>query len=170
MKSQFYFFVILLFSFTTARSQNKTVTGHVTSGTGETLTGVTVTLKGTKTVTSTNASGSYSIQVPSHENVTLEFTYVGGETQEIKVGNRSVINVTLQTTASTLNDVVVVGYGTVKRKDLTASVSSVTAKDLKDIPINSAEEALAGRLAGVQVTGSEGSPDAQVVIRVRGGG
>jgi outer membrane receptor for ferrienterochelin and colicin len=72
--------------------------------------------------------------------------------------------------ASNLNDVVVIGYQTVKRKDLTGSVSSVNAKQLKDIPLNSAAQALAGRLAGVQVTGSEGSPNAEVMIRVRGGG
>jgi len=170
MKSKFCFFVGLLFSFTTALSQNKTVTGHVTSGAGEPLLGVTVSVKGTKTVTATGASGDYSISVPANGNPVLEFSFVGSKTQQIPVADRSVINVTLQTTASTLNDVVVVGYGTVRRKDLTGSVSSVSAKDLKDIPINSAEEALAGRLAGVQVTGSEGSPDAQVQIRVRGGG
>jgi TonB-dependent starch-binding outer membrane protein SusC len=170
MKSKFYFFVLMLFSFTTAMSQNKTVTGQVTSGAGEPLLGVSVSVKGTKTVTATDASGDYSISVPAHGNTVLEFSFVGSKTQQITVGGRSVINVTLQTTASTLNDVVVVGYGTVRRKDLTGSVSSVSAKDLKDIPINSAEEALAGRLAGVQVTGSEGSPDAQVQIRVRGGG
>jgi TonB-linked SusC/RagA family outer membrane protein len=170
MKSKLYFFVMLLFSFTTAMSQSKTVTGHVTSAAGEALTGVSVSLKGTKTVTATNASGDYSISVPAHGNTVLVFSYVGSKSQEITVGNRNVIDVTLQNTASTLNDVVVVGYGTVRRKDLTGSVSSVSAKDLKDIPINSAEEALAGRLAGVQVTGSEGSPDAQVQIRVRGGG
>jgi TonB-linked SusC/RagA family outer membrane protein len=169
MKSKFCFFMVLLFSFTTAMSQNKKVTGHVTSGAGEPLLGVTVSVKGTKTVTATDASGNYSISIPDANSV-LEFSFVGSKTQEIKVGERNVINVTLQTTASTLNDVVVVGYGTVRRKDLTGSVSSVSAKDLKDIPINSAEEALAGRLAGVQVTGSEGSPDAQVQIRVRGGG
>ncbi len=170
MKSKFYFFVVLLFSFTTAMSQNKTVTGHVTSGAGEPLLGVSVSVKGGKTATATDASGHYSISIPANGNAVLEFSFVGSKTQEIKVAGRSVIDVTLQNNASTLNDVVVVGYGTVRRKDLTGSVSSVSAKDLKDVPINSAEEALAGRLAGVQVTGSEGSPDAQVQIRVRGGG
>ena len=170
MKSKFYFLVVLLFSFTTAMSQNKTVTGHVTSDAGEPLLGVSVSVKGTKTATATDASGDYSISVPTRGNPILQFSFVGSKTQEIQVGTRSVVNVTLQNNASTLNDVVVVGYGTVRRKDLTGSVSSVSAKDLKDIPINSSEEALAGRLAGVQVTGSEGSPDAQVQIRVRGGG
>jgi TonB-linked SusC/RagA family outer membrane protein len=169
MKSKFYFFLMLLFSFTTAMSQSRTVTGIVKSEAGEALLGVTVSVKGTKTVAVTDASGKYSIKVPSGNSV-LEFSYVGSKNKSIPVENRTVLNVTLAIAASTLNDVVVVGYGTVKRKDLTGSVSSISAKDLKDIPINSAEEALAGRLAGVQVTGSEGSPDAQVQIRVRGGG
>ena len=169
MKSKIYFFLMLLFSFTTAMSQSRTVTGTVKSETGEALLGVTVSVKGTKTVAVTNASGDYSIKIPSGNSV-LEFSYVGSKRKSVPVENRKEVNVTLTLAASTLNDVVVVGYGTVKRKDLTGSVSSVSAKDLKDIPINSAEEALAGRLAGVQVTGSEGSPDAQVQIRVRGGG
>ena len=170
MKSKFYFFLMLLFSFTTAMSQNKTVKGTVKSESGEALLGVSVGVKGTHTVTTTDGGGNYSITVTSHGNVVLEFTYVGYKNQSVNVADRSVVNVSLAQSASTLNDVVVVGYGTVRRKDLTGSVSSVSAKDLKDIPINSAEEALAGRLAGVQVTGSEGSPDAQVQIRVRGGG
>ena len=169
MKSKFYCFLLMVFSFTTAMSQNHKVTGNVKSENGEALLGVTVSVKDTKTITTTDASGNYSIQVPSGNSV-LEFSYVGSKNKSVSVGNRNVINVTLSVAASTLNDVVVVGYGTVKRKDLTGSVSSISAKDLKDIPLNSAEEALAGKLAGVQVTGSEGSPDAQVQIRVRGGG
>ncbi|MEO8111889.1 MAG: TonB-dependent receptor [Ginsengibacter sp.] len=170
MKYKIYSLILLLFSFTAARSQGKTVTGTVTSAGGEQLSGVTVTVQGTKTGTSTNASGHYSITVPATGKAVLVFSYVGSEDKEVTVGTRSNIDISLVQTSSTLNDVVVVGYGTVKRKDLTGSVSSVSAKELKDIPINSAEQALAGRLAGVQVTGAEGSPDAQVQIRVRGGG
>jgi len=169
MKSKFYFFLLMLFSFSTAMSQLHNVTGNVQSENGESLSGVTVSVKGTKTITATNESGNYSIRVPSG-NAVLEFSYVGSRDKSVPLENRTVVNVTLTVAASKLNDVVVVGYGTVKRKDLTGSVSSISAKDLKDIPLNSAEEALAGKLAGVQVTGSEGSPDAQVQIRVRGGG
>jgi len=169
MKSKFYFFLMLLFSFSTAISQNRTVTGTVKSAAGEALLGVTVSVKGTETVAVTDAAGNYSIKVPSGNSV-LQFSYIGSKTKSVPVENRTEVNVTLTIAASTLNDVVVVGYGTVKRKDLTGSVSSISSKDLKDIPINSAEEALAGKLAGVQVTGSEGSPDAEVQIRVRGGG
>src|SRR5665647_259350 len=169
MKSKFYFFLLLLFSFTTAMSQSKTVTGKVTSGNGEDLSGVTVTIKGTKTATTTNATGQYSIKVPENGKAVLEFSYVGSQTKEVTVGTRSNIDISLVQTSSTLNDVVVVGYGSVKRKDLTGSVSSISAKDLKDIPVNSAAEMLNGRLAGVTATTSEGSPDAQISIRVRGG-
>ena len=170
MKSKIYCLLLVTFFYTAAMAQNKTVTGTVISGDGEPLSGVTVNLKGTKTNTVTNASGHYSIKVPSTGKEILVFSYVGSTSKEITVGSRTAINISMVITTSKLNDVVVVGYGTVKRKDLTGSVSSISSKDLKDIPINSAEEALAGRLAGVQVTGSEGSPDAQVQIRVRGGG
>jgi TonB-linked SusC/RagA family outer membrane protein len=153
-----------------ASSQNQLVTGKVINdSTREPLSGVTITLKGTGSATSTNAEGQYSISAPSKNSV-LVFTSVGLKPEERNVGNKTVIDVTLSSEISTLNDVVVVGYQTVQRRDLTASVSSVGAKQLKDIPVNSAAQALAGRLAGVQVTGTEGTPNAEFQIRVRGGG
>jgi TonB-dependent starch-binding outer membrane protein SusC len=167
MKSKIYFFLLLLFSFTSAISQ-KTVTGIVTSDKGEALSGVTVSVKGAKTATTTNESGHYSIPVPSNANAVLVFSYVGSGDKEIIVGSRSNINVSLVQTTSTLNDVVVVGYQTVRRKDLTAAVSSISSKQLKDIPTNSLGEALAGKLAGVQVDVSEGAPGADVDVFVRG--
>ena len=170
MKARIYCLLFLSCCFTAAWSQSRTVTGKVISDGGAALSGVTVTQKGTKNAVVTDASGKYSISVPVAGSPVLVYSYVGSESKEVTVGGRTNINISLAQNASTLNDVVVVGYGTVKRKDLTGSVSSISSKDLKDIPINSAEEALAGRLAGVQVTGSEGSPDAQVQIRVRGGG
>ena len=170
MKIKIYCLLLVTFFYTAAMSQNKTVTGTVTADSGEPLPGATVNLKGTKTNTTTNSAGHYSILVPATGKPVLVYSYVGSEDKEVNVGSRTNIDISLILGASKLNDVVVVGYGTVRRKDLTGSVSSISSKDLKDIPINSAEEALAGRLAGVQVTGSEGSPDAQVQIRVRGGG
>jgi TonB-dependent starch-binding outer membrane protein SusC len=169
MKSKIYFLMLLLFSFATAMSQNKTITGNVSSEGGETLSGVTITVKGTRIATTTNTSGHYSISVPETGKVVLVFSYVGGKTQEINVGNHKSINVSMSLISSTLNDVVVVGYGSVKRKDLTGSVSSISAQDLKDVTVNSAEQMLNGRLAGVTATTAEGSPDATVTIRVRGG-
>ncbi len=101
---------------------------------------------------------------------TLVFSFIGMKTQEISVGNQSTIDVTLESDATQLSDVVIVGYGTQERKDITVPVSSVSAKQLADIPLNNAGQALAGRLAGVQIVTTEGSPNATVTVRVRGGG
>ncbi|MGX5817886.1 SusC/RagA family TonB-linked outer membrane protein [Chitinophaga lutea] len=152
-----------------AVAQTRKVTGTVRSSAGP-IPGVTVQLKGSRTGVTTSPQGHYSIDVPASGNAVLTFRFIGYRTEEVNVNGRSSINVDMTEEASSLNDVVVVGYNTVRRGDLTGSVSSVSARQIKDIPINSASQALAGRLAGVQVTGSEGSPNADVTIRVRGGG
>lgn len=149
--------------------QDITVAGRVTDSKGEGLPGVTVLAKGTTIGISTGPSGEFSLKVP--QGSVLVFSYVGYLTQEISTaGNPGPLNVTLTTDNKQLNDVVVIGYGTVQRSELTGSVSSVSAQQIKDIPVNSAAEALTGRLAGVQLTSSEGTPGANVTIRVRGGG
>src|ERR1035437_6670728 len=169
MKSKFYSLLILLFSFITSMAQQRTVSGQVTrENSTEALPGVTVSVKGAKTSTATNNTGNFTITVPGNDAV-LVFTSVGYTRKEVTVGSSTNLEVTLAEDASTLNDVVVIGYQSVLRKNLLASVSSVGAKDLKDIHINSAAEALNGRLAGVTAITSEGSPDAQIIIRVRGG-
>src|SRR5688572_29478913 len=145
----------------------KTVTGIVKSD-NEVLPGVTVLEKGTSNGTVTDSEGKFSIAVA--ENATLVFSFVGMKPIEVAVGNQSSLDVNLEADVTQLGEVVVIGYGTVERRDLTSSVSSVNNKQIKDIPINSAAQALTGRLAGVQVTAAEGSPDANVQIRVRGGG
>ncbi len=149
-------------------AQTRPVTGTVVSSENkQPLQGVTVTIKGTKTGTTTDANGNFRIN--AGENDVLVFSNVSFTTSEITVGKNSSLNVTLVSDAKAMDDVVVIGYQTVRRKDLLASVSSVSSKDLKDIPINSAAEALNGRLAGVTATSAEGSPDAEIRIRVRGG-
>ncbi len=168
MKSKIYFFLLLLFSFTAAMSQSKTVTGHVTSESGDAVAGVTVLQKSTKNAVMTNKDGKYSISVQAGKNTFLVFSSVGLKSEEINVSSTSSADVTLKSNATSLDEVVV-GYATVRRKDLTSSVSSIGAKDLKDMPIFSAEQLLNGRLAGVTATTAEGSPDAQVSIRIRGG-
>lgn len=170
MKIKFYFFLLMLFSFTAAISQNKTVTGIVTSDKGDPLSGVTVSVKGTKVATTTDQNGHYSILVPGGNKAILVYSYIGSKTQEITLGASNNVDVTISSDISTLNDVVVVGYGTVKRKDLTGAVSSIPGRDLEKIPVSSAAEAITGRLAGVQVTTTDGAPGAEIVIRVRGGG
>lgn len=150
-------------------AQNKTITGTVSSAdNSQPLDGITVSVKGTKTATTTDSKGNYKITVTGN-NAVLVFSSASYLNIELPVGNNSTVDASLQPDAKALNDVVVIGYQTVRRKDLLASVSSVGARELKDIPINSAAEALNGRLAGVTATTSEGSPDAEIRIRVRGG-
>jgi TonB-dependent starch-binding outer membrane protein SusC len=150
-------------------AQTRTVKGTVNDDAGKPLEGVSIIPSGGKTGTQTDASGNFSIPITG--NPSLVVSYVGFATQTISTEGKDNISVTLISTAGSIDDdVVVIGYASVKRKDLTGSVSSVNARQLKDIPINSAAQALAGRLAGVQVTGTEGSPNADVLIRIRGGG
>ncbi len=172
MKKNILFIFLLCFT-TVAFAQKGVISGHVTNEKGVPLDGVSVRLKQTNTGTLTNSSGDFSIDISKSKinNPTLIFAYTGYDDQSILIEKNNLrLDVVLKQSSNDLNDVVVIGYGTVSRKDLTGAVSSITAKQLKDIPINSAEEALAGRLAGVQVTGSEGAPNAQVSIKVRGGG
>src|SRR5258708_7366502 len=146
-------------------AQQIVVTGTVKTGTDEYLPGVSIVVKGTSNGTFTNADGKFSINVDP--DATLVFSFVGMAPKEVKVNNQTSFDITMDADVTQLAEVVVVGYGEVERKDLTNSVSSISAKQLKDIPINSAAQALAGRLAGVQVVASEGTPNAQVLIRVR---
>jgi TonB-linked SusC/RagA family outer membrane protein len=149
-------------------AQTRPVTGTVVSAENkQPLQGVTVTIKGSRTGTTTDANGNF--RIVAGETDVLVFSNVSFTTTEVTVGKNSNLSVTLTSDAKAMDDVVVIGYQTVRRKDLLASVSSVGSKDLKDIPINSAAEALNGRLAGVTATTSEGSPDAEIRIRVRGG-
>jgi len=149
-------------------AQTKVVTGTVKSGPNEFLPGVSVVQKGTTNGTVTDVDGKFSLSIT--DNAVLVFSFIGMAPKEVAVGNQTAFDITLDPDVTQLSEVVVIGYGTVERKDLTTSVSSVGAKQLKDIPLNSAAQALAGRLAGVQVVSSEGSPNAQIQIRVRGGG
>lgn len=171
MKKLLFFILITSFFSTISFAQNRVVTGAVSSDSiNKPLNGVTVTVRGTKNNAVTNSEGIYSISVPEQGNPVLVFSFVGYESQEETVKSRTRINVTLKSAALALDDVVVVGYGTVSRKDLTGAVSSVTARQLKDVPMASTAQALQGRLAGVQITSTDGSPGAEMQIRVRGGG
>lgn len=144
------------------------VKGKVTSN-DLPLEGVSVRVKGGKEAgTVTDKNGQYKIVLQDGKS-SLTFSYVGYSDQTVAVNNKSTINVSLTSTASETEEVVVIGYQTVKRKNVLASIASVSAKDLKDIPVNSAAEALNGRLAGVTASTAEGSPDADVRVRVRGG-
>ncbi|WP_066837462.1 SusC/RagA family TonB-linked outer membrane protein [Rufibacter ruber] len=165
-----YLLVLPLFFYAVlgAFAQSATVQGKVTDEKGEGLPGVTVLLKGTTTANATDVEGNYTLTVPNL-NGTLVFSYIGFQPKEVAIAGKSTVNVSLSSDTKFVDEVVVVGYQTVTRKELTSSVSSVNAKQLQDIPVSTAADALAGRLAGVQVTSSEGQPGAEVTIRVRGG-
>lgn len=171
MKQKAFLSFLLMLFCSFAWSQTRQVTGRVTSDSArEAVSGATVAVKGANTITTTNNEGRYTITIPDRNNVVLVFSYVGHGTREITVGDKTTIDVNLAASVSSLNDVVVVGYTTVRRRDLTGSVSSVNSRQIKDVPLSSAAEVLQGRLAGVQVTSSEGAPGADVLVRVRGGG
>ncbi|MGM9836867.1 MAG: SusC/RagA family TonB-linked outer membrane protein [Paludibacteraceae bacterium] len=145
----------------------RTITGTVKDQTGETVISASVIVKGTTIGTVTDFDGNYQIDVPDDAKV-LVFSYIGMQTQEVNITG-DVINVVLRENSEILEEVVVTGYGTTKKRDLVTSVASVSAEQLKDIPVTNAAEALQGKLAGVSVSSAEGSPDAEVKIRVRGG-
>jgi TonB-linked SusC/RagA family outer membrane protein len=150
-------------------AQARVITGTVTaSDNKQPLQGVTVAAKGASSAVTTDAQGRYRLTVDANAS-TLVFSNVSYLSFEAPIDVTNTVDVMLQPDPKALADVVVIGYQTVRRKDLLASVSSVGSKDLKDIPINSAAEALNGRLAGVTATTAEGSPDADIRIRVRGG-
>jgi TonB-linked SusC/RagA family outer membrane protein len=153
----------------TALAQVKGVHGIVKDATGEPLIGVNVLVKGTTNGSITGIDGDYTLTNVKASDV-LVISYIGYLTQEVKVGNQTAINVTLKEDTKTLEEVVVIGYGSVKKKDLTGSVATVSSETLTAVPVASATEALQGKMAGVQITTTEGSPDAEMKIRVRGGG
>lgn len=150
-------------------AQTITLKGNVKDATGEPIIGASVVEKGnTSNGTITDLDGNFSLKVPSKANVII--SYIGMKTQDVAVKGQNSINVILYDDAQSLDEVVVIGYGSVKKKDLTGSVSTVQGSELAKIPVSSAAQALTGRLAGVQITTSDGSPDAEMIIRVRGGG
>lgn len=163
-------FLLFLFAAVSGFSQGKSVQGKVTGENGNPLEGVTIQVRGNTKGFQTDKNGAFSVPAPATGKLILVFTFVGYKTYTLSTTAGATVSVSLEKTESTLEDVVVVGYNSIKRKDLTGSVSSVSAKQIKDVPLSSAAEALQGRLAGVQVTSSEGAPGADILIRVRGGG
>ena len=160
---------ILLSLATFGMAQTVLVKGKVTEAeTGVSIPAANVVVKGTTTGMITDNDGNYSISLPA--NGTLVFSFIGFKPVEVPVAGKKEINVSLSAESIGLEEVVAIGYGTVKKRDITGSVASVKGDDLRAIPVASAAEAITGKLAGVQVTSTEGSPDAEMRIRVRGGG
>ena len=169
LKELFLMFILAFVSLA-AYAQSLTVTGKVIDSEGYEVIGSSVTIKGVAGVgTVTDVNGNYTLKVNDASKDVLVFSYVGMTPQEVKVNNRSVINVTLQADAVLLEDVVVIGYAAVPRRDLTGSVTSVSSKELSKVPVSDVTQALTGRMAGVMVQQSEGTPGASISVRVRGG-
>ncbi len=173
-QKQFLIIAVLLVVFCVpAWSQTRTVTGKVVGKDADIIVGATVTIKGTKTQTITDANGKFKLNIPASGKTVLVATYIGSKPVELAVGDRTEVLIEMtEDDANMLNEVNVVniGYGKVSRDAITGSVSSVSAKDLKDFPVATAAEALAGKLAGVSVITSEGKPGAEITVRVRAGG
>src|SRR4029079_10873271 len=149
-------------------AQDRVLTGRVTDSTGTGVAGVTVTARGTQTSSQTNNDGSFRITVPSSVDA-LIFSSVGFATRQVPVVSGSPMNVSLSGATSALNEVVVIGYGTRMKKDLTGAVTNITAKDFNKGTITTPEQLIAGKVAGVQITSNGGAPGAGSTIRIRGG-
>ena len=156
--------------FATLSLSAQEISGVVKDTDGLPLVGVSVFVDGTTLGVSTDADGRYVIDIPEAKGKTLVFSCIGMRTHSAVIGNSSRMDVILEPDANFLEETVVIGYATVKRKDLMGSVSSVDSKALTAVPVTTVGEALSGRMAGVQVTTTEGDPDAEIKIRVRGSG
>ena len=150
-------------------SAQTTITGVVTDDTGEPLIGAGVMVEGTQIGTITGIDGDYSLTVPA-DAVNLVFSYIGFSNQVVPIEGRTKIDIVMTADQTFLDVVVVVGYATVKRRDLLGSVSSVNSEKLAEQPVTTVSQALSGKMAGVSVVTTEGDPDADIKIRVRGGG
>lgn len=148
---------------------DKTVSGQVTDDKGQSLPGVSIVVKGTQQGTSTDADGKYELNVPNESSV-LIFSFVGYISIEKTVSNESVLNVTLATDTKSLQEIVVVGYGTQKRADVTSAIASVPMNEIKDMPVSNVATALQGKIPGVVIQQNNGTPGSTPAIKVRGFG
>lgn len=161
-------FLVALLSFNLSYAQVKTVTGKVNDAeNGEPLPGVTIVVKGTTQGTITNFDGEYTAKV--EEGQTLTFSFIGYTTQEIVIGSNNSLNVELAMSTENLDEVVVIGYGQVKKEDATGSVTAVRAEDFNKGNITSPQDLLVGKASGVVITSAGGAPGAGSTIRIRGG-
>ncbi|PWJ58459.1 TonB-linked SusC/RagA family outer membrane protein [Dyadobacter jejuensis] len=150
-----------------ASAQDRIITGKVTDALGEALPGVTITSKGTTKGTSSDSEGKFELAGVS-ENATLVFSYIGFETQEMLVGNRSQFEIKMVEENQTLSEVVVVGYGTQRKSHMTGSIAKVTNENLNQIPVARADQALIGKMAGVQIQTSNAQSGSAPTIQIRG--
>lgn len=152
-----------------ALAQTATVTGTVSDAT-EPLIGATVKVEGTKIIGVTDIDGNFSLNGVDVKKGVLEVSYVGMETQRVPLKGQTHVEITLKESSELMEELVVIGYGTQKRANLTGAMSSVEAKAIERVPVANVGEAIVGRMPGVQITTADGSPDAEITVRVRGGG
>ncbi|WP_460941842.1 TonB-dependent receptor [Spirosoma daeguense] len=152
----------------TGEAADRVVSGTVKDEKNAGLPGVSVVVKGTTRGSTTDANGQYKISVPEGNGTTLTFSFVGYQSQDVAVGNQAAINVTLAPDVSALDEVVVIGYGAVRKKDLTGSVVQLKSEQLKEVPTANVLEAAQGKIAGADITRSSGQAGAGVNIRIRG--
>ncbi|WP_247235653.1 TonB-dependent receptor [Telluribacter sp. SYSU D00476] len=148
------------------QAQDVTIKGRVTDDNGETIPGVSVTVKGTQRGTITNVDGSYSVNAAP--GATLVFSFLGYVSQEVPVNNRTTVDVALRTDTKALEEVVVVGYGTQRRVETTGSIASVKADELTQLPVTNVAQGLQARVSGVQINQNSGSPGGNISVRIRG--
>ncbi|MFC0262314.1 SusC/RagA family TonB-linked outer membrane protein [Fontibacter flavus] len=149
-------------------AQQRVITGTVTSGTDkEPIPGANVQIKGTTVGSITDLDGNFSINVPS-DNSILVFSYIGYLSQEVTVGSRTRIDIQLQEDVKQLGEIIIVGYGEQDRKTLTSSISSVSSKDIENLPMSSPDQMMQGRASGVLITSNSGTPGGGMFVRVRG--
>ncbi|MEO7046252.1 MAG: SusC/RagA family TonB-linked outer membrane protein, partial [Ferruginibacter sp.] len=160
--------LMIAFFFLQSFAQQKTITGKVTdASTGQPLVGSTVSVKGTRVATQTDNQGAFTLSLPDDAK-SLIVTSVGFESQDISIAGKSQLNVSLQTSNSKLNEVVVVGYGSQKRKDITGSIASVSAATIAKVPVTTLDQALQGRAPGVQIINNDASPGGNISVLIRG--
>lgn len=169
MKAKLFTTLFFLICGSVMFAQTYTVNGKVIDKSNEPLIGVTVSVKNTSRGVITDFDGNYSVTVDS-KDATLVFSFVGYDTQEIVVGKQNVINVKMLESSIALDQVVVIGYGTSKRGDVTGAISSVSADEIQKVPVVNVGQALQGRMSGVQITNNDGTPGAGVQVLIRGVG
>lgn len=162
-------FLCAVFAFTQVDAQNRTITGKVTDADGKPLSGASVKVRGAQSGVITDADGNYKLVVPATAKV-LVVSSVGMEQQDITIGSGVIINASLKNADNNLEEVVVVGYETKKKKDIAGATASVKGKDIAARPVGSFARAMQGAMAGVQVVSNNGVPGGNVTVRIRGVG
>src|SRR5205809_5663779 len=156
---------VLLFAALVSQAQTKTVTGKVLDEKGNSVTGASIVVKGSKGGTTSDATGTFRLTVPTGAT-TLTVSFVGYTSRDVDISSSSDVSVSLSPDNTSLTDVVVIGYGTAKRKDLSGSYSTVTSKNFNKIPATTPDQLLQGKVPGLQVTVASGAPGAAASVRI----